>query len=166
MSISTLLLPEFDQEMKVTRLTLERVPAKPDYVPHAKSMPMGKLAAHLAQLTGFGLIILTTPELDFSKTSIPQQPFESGAGLAKALDEGAAKTRSALAALPDSAWNEHWKLSFGGRTIFEGDRFMAYREMFLNHVVHHRAQLGVYLRLNDVAVPATYGPSADDRLGF
>jgi len=166
MSISTLLLPEFDQEMKATRLTLERVPAKPDYVPHAKSMPLGKLAAHLAQLTGFGLIILTTSELDFSKTSIPQLSFESAAQLAKALDEGAAKTRSALAALPDNAWSEPWKLSFQGKTIFAGDRFTAYREMFLNHVVHHRAQLGVYLRLNDVAVPATYGPSADDRMGF
>ncbi len=166
MSISTMLLPEYDQEMKVTRLTLERVPSKPDFVPHSKSMPMGKLAAHLAQLTGFGLIILTTPELDFSKTSIPQLPFESAQQLAKALDEGASKTRSALAALPDSAWKETWKLSFQGKTIFEGDRFLAYREMFVNHVVHHRAQLGVYLRLNDVAVPATYGPSADDRMGF
>ncbi|MGZ4815110.1 MAG: DinB family protein, partial [Terriglobales bacterium] len=157
---------EFDQEMKATRLTLERVPAKPDFVPHPKSMPLGKLAAHLAQLTGFGLIILTTPELDFSKTSIPQLPFESAAQLAKALDEGAAKTRSALAAVPDSAWAERWKLAFKGNTIFEGDRFLAYREMFVNHVVHHRAQLGVYLRLNDVAVPAIYGPSADDRMGF
>ena len=166
MSISTLLLPEFDQEMKVTRLTIERVPSKPDFVPHAKSMPMGKLAAHLAQLTGFGFIILTTPELDFSKTSIPQQPFESAGQLAKALDEGATRTRSALASLPDSAWTEPWKLSFQGKTIFEGERFLAYREMFINHVVHHRAQLGVYLRLNDVPLPATYGPSADDRRGF
>jgi uncharacterized damage-inducible protein DinB len=166
MPISTLLLPEFDQEIKATRMTLERVPAKPDFVPHPKSMPLGKLAAHVAQLTGFGLIILTTPELDFSKTSIAQLPFESGQQLAKALDEGAAKTRSALAGIADSAWNEPWKLSFQGKTIFEGERFLAYREMFVNHLVHHRAQLGVYLRLNDVAVPATYGPSADDRMGF
>jgi len=166
MSISTLLLPEFDLEIKATRMTLERVPAKPDFVPHPKSMPLGKLAAHIAQLTGFGLIILTTPELDFSKTSIPQLPFESAAQVAKALDDSAAKTRNALAGLPDSVWSENWKLSFQGKAIFNGDRFLAYREMFVNHLVHHRAQLGVYLRLNDVAVPATYGPSADDRMVF
>ena len=79
---------------------------------------------------------------------------------------GAAKVRAALQATPDSAWKENWKLSFQGKTIFEGDRFLAYREMFLNHLVHHRAQLGVYLRLNDKPVPATYGPSADDKMGF
>jgi uncharacterized damage-inducible protein DinB len=166
MPISTLLLPEFDQEIKATRTALERVPQKADFAPHPKSMPLGKLAAHIAQLTGFGLIILTTPELDFSKTSIAQLPFESAEQLVKALDDGAAKTRSALAGTSDSAWSEPWKLSFQGKSIFEGERFLAYREMFVNHLVHHRAQLGVYLRLNDVAVPATYGPSADDRMGF
>jgi uncharacterized damage-inducible protein DinB len=168
MPISTLLLPEFDQEMKVTRTMLERVPLKADFVPHAKSMPLGKLAAHLAQLTGFGLIILTTPELDFGnpKVKIPPVPFESSEQLIKVLDDGAAQVRSALAETPDSAWSEPWKLGFGDKVIFSGERFLAYREMFLNHVVHHRAQLGVYLRLNDVALPATYGPSADDRMGF
>ena len=166
MSISALLLTEFDAEMKATRTTLQRVPMKADFVPHAKSMPLGKLAPHVAQLCGFGLTILTTPELDFSKTSITPVPFESAEQLVKVLDEGAAKVRSALAKTPDSAWTEHWKLAFQGKSIFEGERFLAYREMFINHLVHHRAQLGVYLRLNDVAVPATYGPSADDKLGF
>ena len=66
----------------------------------------------------------------------------------------------------ESAWTGTWKLSFQGKTIFEGQRFLAYRQMFLNHLVHHRAQLGVYLRLTDNLVPATYGPSADDKLGF
>jgi uncharacterized damage-inducible protein DinB len=167
MPINALLLPEFDEEMKKTRTALERVPAdKKDFAPHAKSMPMGKLAPHLAQLSGFGLTILTTPELDFSKGSIKPLPFESSAQLLQAFDEGAAKVRAALQSTPDSAWKENWKLSFQGKTIFEGERFLAYREMFLNHVVHHRAQLGVYLRLNDKPVPATYGPSADDKLGF
>lgn len=166
MPISSLLLPEFDQEMKVTRITLERVPIKPDFAPHAKSMPLGKLAPHIAQLAGFGLTILTTPELDFSRTSFTPLPFESTDQLVKALDEGAAKARSALQGLPDSAWTENWKLSFQGKVIFEGQRFLAYREMFLNHLVHHRAQLGVYLRLNGVPLPATYGPSADDTMGF
>ena len=167
MPISELLLPELDEELKKTRTTLERVPAdKKDFAPHAKSMPLGKLAPHVAQLVAFGVTVLTTPELDFSKGSIAPLPFESSAQLVKAFDEGAAKVRAALQATPDSAWTENWKLSFQGHPIFDGQRFLAYRQMFLNHLVHHRAQLGVYLRLNDKPVPATYGPSADDTMGF
>jgi uncharacterized damage-inducible protein DinB len=167
MSISELLLLELDEENKKTRTTLERVPAdKKDFAPHPKSMPLGKLAPHVAQLAGFGFIILTTPELDFSKGSIKPLPFESPAQLVKAFDEESAKVRSALQATKDDSWKEHWKLSFQGKTIFEGSRFLAYREMFMNHLVHHRAQLGVYLRLNEKPVPATYGPSADDTMGF
>ena len=165
--ISELLLPEFDVEMKNTRTTLERVPAdKPEFAPHPRSMPLGRLAPHVAQLASFGLIILTTPELDFAKGSNKPVPFESGAQLASVLDEGAAKTRIALASLPDEAWNDNWKLMMQGKSIFAGSRFLAYREMFLNHIVHHRAQLGVYLRMNEEKVPAIYGPSADDTLGF
>ena len=167
MPINDLLLLEFDAEMKKTRTALERVPVdKKDFAPHAKSMPMGKLAPHVAQLAGFGVMVLTTPELDFSKTSTAPLPFESSAQLVKAFDEGAAKARAALQSTPDSAWKEDWKLSFQGKPIFEGQRFLAYRQMFLNHLVHHRAQLGVYLRLTEQLVPATYGPSADDKMGF
>ncbi|HEY4762596.1 MAG TPA: DinB family protein [Candidatus Sulfotelmatobacter sp.] len=167
MPISELLLPELDREMKVTRTTLERVPVdKPGFAPHGKSMPLGKLAPHVAQLAGFGLTVLTTPELDFSKGSYKPLPFESVPQLLEAFDDGAAKVRAALEATPDKAWTEPWKLSFQGKAIFEGPRFLAYRQMFLNHLVHHRAQLGVYLRLNNQPVPATYGPSADDTLGF
>ncbi len=167
MRISDLLLTEFDEEMKKTRITLERVPVgKADFAPHPKSMPLGKLAPHLAQISGFGLAILTTPGLDFAAGSIKPLPFESASQLAVALDEGAAKARRALEAVPDEAWTEPWKLSFQGRTIFEGSRFLAYRQLFINHMVHHRAQLGVHLRLNGEPVPATYGPSADDTLGL
>jgi uncharacterized damage-inducible protein DinB len=167
MLINELLLLEFDEEMKKTRAALERVPAdKNDFAPHAKSMPLGKLAPHIVQLSGFGLTVLTTPELDFSKGSYKPLPLESAAQLVQAFDEGAAKTRSALKDTPDEAWMQNWKLSFGGKSIFSGSRFLAYRQMFLNHLVHHRAQLGVYLRLNEKPVPATYGPSADDALGF
>src|SRR5580704_18280041 len=99
MSINELLILEFDQEMKNTRTTLERVPAdKKDFAPHAKSMPLGKLAPHVAQLPSFGITVLTTPELDFSKGSITPLPFESSAQLVKAFDEGAAKVRAALQA--------------------------------------------------------------------
>ena len=167
MLISELLLPEFDQEIKKTRTALERVPEdKKDFAPHPKSMPLNKLAPHLVQLTGFALTILTTPELDFAKSSIKPLPFESAAQLVQAFDEGAAKARTALKNTPDEAWTQNWKLSFQGKPIFEGTRFLAYRQMFLNHLVHHRAQLGVYLRLNGKPVPATYGPSADETMGF
>src|ERR1039458_4684271 len=166
MPISQLLLLEFDEEMKKTHTMLERVPEdKKDFAPHFKSMPLSKLAPHIVQLSGFGVTVLTTPELDFSKGSITPVPFESAAQLVRAFDEGAAKVRVALQATPDEAWKENWKLSFQGKPIFEGSRFLAYREMFLNHLVHHRAQLGVYLRLNGKPVPATYGPSADDTMG-
>jgi uncharacterized damage-inducible protein DinB len=167
MPISELLLPEFDAEMKVTRTTLERVPFdKQDFAPHTKSMPLGKLAPHVAELAGFGATVLTTPELDFSASpSRPRPPFELN-GLLKAFDENVAKARSALQNTKDDAWKQTWKLSFQGKPIFSGSRFMAYRQMFLNHLVHHRAQLGVYLRLNGKPLPATYGPSADDTMGF
>ena len=167
MPINELLLVEFDEEMCKTRTTLERVPMdKKDFAPHPKSTPLGKLAPHVAQLAGFGLIILTTPELDFAKTKMPPMPFDSTTQLIKAFDEGAAQARTALNNTKDEAWTQPWKLSFADKPIFSGTRFLAYRQMFLNHLVHHRAQLGVYLRLNDEPVPSIYGPSADDRMGF
>ena len=165
--INELLLVEFDEEAKKTRAMLERVPMKADFAPHARSMPLGKLAPHVAELAGFGVSILTTPELDFgSGPPRVRPPFESPEQLVKAFDEGAAKVREALKNTKDDAWTESWKLSFQGKPLFAGSRFLAYRQMFLNHLVHHRAQLGVYLRLNDTPLPATYGPSADDRMGF
>src|SRR6202140_739779 len=95
MPISELLLVEFDEEMKKTRTALERVPMdKKDYAPHCKSMPLGKLAPHVAQLAGFGLIVLTTPELDFGKTKMPAVPFDSAAQLIKAFDEGDSQVRT------------------------------------------------------------------------
>jgi uncharacterized damage-inducible protein DinB len=167
MSISDLLIPEFDAEMQKTRAILERVPFdKEGYAPHAKSMPLEKLAPHVAELTGFGLTILTTPGLDFGTSSNRQRPPFEQAGLLKAFDENSAQTRAVLKDLPDKAWTENWSLSLQGKPIFSGQRFLAYRQMFLNHLVHHRAQLGVYLRLNDRPLPSTYGPSADDRMGL
>jgi len=165
--ISELLLLEFESEAKKTRAILERVPMQQDFTPHAKSMPLGKLAPHVAELPGFGHTILTTPEFDFGTG--PQRarvPFESPEQLVKAFDDGAEKVRAALKSTPEESWTQPWKLSFQGKELFDGSRFLAYRQMFLNHLVHHRAQLGVYLRLNDKPLPATYGPSADDRMGF
>lgn len=167
MPLSELLQLEFDAEMKTTRTTLERVPEdKKDFAPHPKSMPLSKLAPHVAELAGFGLTVLTTPELDFSKGSRKRLTFESVPQLLQVFDEGVANVRAALKNTPDEAWAQPWKLSFQGKSIFNGSRFLAYRQMFLNHLVHHRAQLGVYLRLNGKPLPATYGPSADDTMGF
>ena len=163
MKISDALLKEFDQEIEKTRKTLERVPQDGSYKPHDKSMSLGALAAHVAELAGFGETVLTTPMLDFSAGTYKPLPFESGAQLVKVLNEGAAKVRKALVDAPDTAWSEPWKLLYQGTPLFEGPRFLAYREMFLNHLVHHRAQLGVYLRLKGVPVPALYGPSADEQ---
>ena len=163
MTISEALLPEFDQEMSSTRKTLERVPAdKPAFAPHPQSMPLGRLAPHVAELAGFGLSVLTAPRVDFSSGSYRPLPFESAAQIVRVLDEGAAKVRKALSVMPDEAWIENWKLVLDGKALFDGSRFLAYRQMFLNHLVHHRAQLGVYLRLNGIPVPAIYGPSADE----
>ena len=165
--INDLLLTELNEEAKKTRAMLERVPMKADFAPHTKSMPLGKLAPHVAELPSFGLMILTTPEHDFGAGAPRTRPaFESPEQLVKAFDEGADKVRAALKQVSDAAWNEPWKLSFSGKPIFSGSKFLAYRQMFLNHLVHHRAQLGVYLRLNETPLPATYGPSADDRMGF
>jgi uncharacterized damage-inducible protein DinB len=162
MKISEALLLEFEREIANTKKTLERVPNEPGYKPHEKSMSLGALAAHIAELTEFGETVVTTPALDFSSRTYKPLPFESAAQLVGVLDEGAAKVRKALAATSDAAWSEPWKLSFEGHSIFEGSRFLAYREMFLNHLVHHRAQLGVYLRLKGIPVPGIYGPSADE----
>jgi len=167
MPINELLLPEFEEEMKKTRAMLERVPFdKADFAPHPKSMLLGKLAPHVAELAGLGVTVLTTPELDFGSGPPRERPPFDSAGLLKAFDEGTAKARTALKNTEDDAWLQPWKLSFQSKTIFKGTRFLAYRAMFLNHLVHHRAQLGVYLRMNEKPLPATYGPSADDRMGF
>jgi uncharacterized damage-inducible protein DinB len=167
MAITDLLLTEFDEEVKKTRAMLERVPAdKGEFAPHPKSMTLARLAPHVAELAGFGLSVLTQPSVDFSQGTYQPTPFESPAQLLRVFDDGAAKVRGALAGMSDRAWSEPWKLSYQGKTLFEGTRFLAYRQMFLNHIVHHRAQLGVYLRLNGAPLPGTYGPSADDTMGF
>src|ERR1700757_521201 len=116
--INELLLSEFDAEVKTTRTMLERVPMKAELKPHAKSMPLGKLAPHVAQLPEFGVTVLTTPELDFGKASFTPLAFGSAEQLVKAFEDGAAKVRAALKNTPDEAWAQDWKLSFQGKPIF------------------------------------------------
>lgn len=167
MHVTEMLLPEFDTEMKSTRTMLERVPEdKSDYKPHEKSMALGKLAAHVAQLPEFAIRIVELPELDFSKSSMKPLVLESRKQLLEAFDSRVQQTHAAIAKVSDKDWEHQWKLSFQGQKIAEGPRLQMYRAMFLNHLVHHRAQLGVYYRLNGIPLPAIYGPSADDTMGF
>ena len=169
MTIAEILMQDFDHEMKATRTTLERIPEdKPEYKPHEKSMAMGRLAMHVATLPFFGMYILTMPGMDLTDTKLPRHDltFTTREHLLSSFDESAAVARTALSAATDQDMQTHWKFSFGDKVIVDAPRSTVYRSMFFNHLIHHRAQLGVYLRLNDVPVPATYGPSADDKMGF
>jgi uncharacterized damage-inducible protein DinB len=166
MSISASLLPEFDQETVGTRKTLERVPEdKFAWSPHEKSMPMASLATHIANMLGWGTITLTQNDFDFQPPgSEPyrEEPVKSRAELLEKFDANAATFRAALAAASDEALLTNWSLLKEGQALFTMPRIAVLRGMILNHIIHHRAQLGVYLRMNDIPVPALYGPSADE----
>ena len=165
MSTAKILLEDFDIEMAGARKTLERIPAdKPAYAPHTKSMPMGRLAMHLATMPLFGKYILTDPGMDLAAPIHPHESLEftTSENLLATFDKGVAACRAALAAATDESLAQPWKFSFGEHPISNDSRSLSYRRMFFNHFIHHRAQLGVYLRLNDVAVPGLYGPSADE----
>jgi uncharacterized damage-inducible protein DinB len=162
MSIAQSLLPEFDQEMANTRKMLERVPEnKLDYKPDPKSMSMSQLASHVAEMCGWLPSMVGESKLD-----IPEgfKPFlaTSRQQLLDTFDKNVAASRSALAGVGDSAFMQDWSLSFAGNTMFTMPRLAVYRTMIMNHVIHHRAQLTVYYRLNGVPVPGMYGPSADE----
>lgn len=166
MSAAELLLEDFDLEISNTRRTLERVPEdKADWAPHEKSMKMGKLAMHCATMPLFGYYILEDDGMDMANSKRPQASlvFESRELCLERLDESAAKCRAALSAASDEDLAKLWPFSFGEHVISNVSRSMTYRMMCFNHLVHHTAQLGVYLRLNDIPVPALYGPSADEQ---
>jgi uncharacterized damage-inducible protein DinB len=171
MTIAEILLQDFDAEMKGTRTTLERIPDsedKRDFKCHDKSMPMGRLAMHVATLPLFGKYILTDPDMDMAnpRHSRIDLVLKSREDLLSHFDSSAAACRAALTAATDADLQQPWKFSFGDKLISNMTRFATYRSIFFNHLIHHRAQLGVYLRLNDLPVPALYGPSADDSMGF
>ena len=169
-SIKALYLEEFDREMATTRKILERVPfgEKAEWQPHERSMPLGRLAVHIARLTEMPVNIIGTGSFTFgaSGSASPAAKIADTAGLMAAFDEAAAKARAALAGTDDAHFAGEWELTFENGTtrhqIFKGTRAMAYRSLFMNHLIHHRAQLGVYLRLNGIAIPGSYGPSADE----
>jgi uncharacterized damage-inducible protein DinB len=163
MSIAETLLIDFDDEMANTRRTLERIPENdPQWKPAEKSMPIGRLALHVATLPDFFTAIMTTSELNLATHKFPALVFQSTAHLLSELERSAAEAKRRLAAASDEELKKDWQVFWGERVIAKGPRMLLYRTMFLNHVVHHRAQLGVYLRLLGIPVPGLYGPSADE----
>jgi uncharacterized damage-inducible protein DinB len=163
MPISQTLLPEFDQEMANTRKILERVPeGRNDYAPHAKSMPLGRLAGHIADLPTWASMTITTELLNFEPGQY--QPFiaKSTQELLERFDKNVADARGRLAGASDEDLMKKWALQLSGKEMFSMPRAVVLRGMVMNHIIHHRAQLGVYLRLNEIPVPGMYGPSADE----
>jgi len=162
MSIAEALLPEFDQEMANTRKTLERVPDdKLSWKPHEKSGTMLWLAGHLANIPTWTVITINQDVLDIGGPFDMPQP-KSRQDLLEMFDKGVADGRKTLAGASDAHLMKPWTLMKGTETILSLPRAVCLRSFVMNHMIHHRAQLGMYLRLNNIPVPGMYGPSADE----
>jgi len=162
MSLAAALLPEFDHEMTITRKILERVPEdRFDWKPHQKSFSMRDLAQHVATIAVWGRMTLAQPDIDLAGFQGPA-PVSTRADLLKLFDANASATRAALVATSDAELAAPWSLKRDGHTIFTMPRAAVWRSFVISHIVHHRGQLALYLRLNDVPVPSMYGPSADE----
>ncbi len=166
MKLSDLLIPEFDQEMITARKTLERIPEdKLSWKPHEKSMPLDRLAGHIAELAGWAVPTIEQDSLDFRPPGQP--PFQptfatSQKQVLGIFDKNREASRRSIAGASDEHLMKTWTLLSGGTTILSMPRFAVLRTFCINHIIHHRAQLGVYLRLNNIPVPSVYGPSADE----
>jgi uncharacterized damage-inducible protein DinB len=166
MKLSDLYLSEFDQEMASARKTLERIPEdKLSYKPHEKSMPLDRLAGHVAELAGWAVTTINQDSLDFMPPGQP--PYQptiatSRKQVLEIFDRNREMSRKAIADASDEHLMKNWSLLRGGQTLLSMPRFAVLRSFWLNHLIHHRAQLGVYLRLNNIPVPSVYGPSADE----
>lgn len=167
MSLGEALLPEFDQEMASTRRTLERVPEdKFDWKPHQKSMTLGRLATHLAELPGWAIATVEKESLDLAPPGgVGFQPATARTRkeILALFDANIDAARTAISRAGDAHLVQPWTLLVAGNRIFTRPRLAVLRNSVLNHSIHHRAQLGVYLRLNNLPVPAIYGPSADEK---
>jgi uncharacterized damage-inducible protein DinB len=164
MTIAELLLPEFDQEMTATRRVLERVPEeKFAWKPHAKSFSLGNLASHVVNMLGWTVDTMEKTEFDLDSVT-PEEMNKAAKTRAELLEWFDANVPKARAALQksDSEYQVPWTLKKGSQSFFTMPRYTCVRSFCLNHIVHHRAQLTVYLRENDVPVPGLYGPSADE----
>jgi uncharacterized damage-inducible protein DinB len=166
MPLADWLIPEFDEEMAATRRVLERVPdGKAGWKPHPKSMTLGRLATLVAELPAWAVNAVTRDELDIMPPGGPAPKFaalESRARILELFDKNAGEARAAIARTADPEFQKPWVFKVAGRTVNTSPKFTVYRRTVLNHLVHHRGQLTVYLRLIGVPVPAVYGPTADE----
>lgn len=164
MSMTEFLITEIEHESISTQKMLERIPAdKFDWTPHQKSMNMKSLATHIAQLAGWAGLIATTEELNFADGSIQTPEVNSTQDLLDLLKSGTQSSIEALKTVKDEDLNSVWTLRMGEQILMQLPKREFIRYMALNHLIHHRAQLSVYLRLLDIPIPGMYGPSADDR---
>jgi uncharacterized damage-inducible protein DinB len=165
MAFADSFLPEFDNEMKTTRSLLERVPLDNSmWKPHAKSTDLGSLAAHVTNLVGFALPIAGSNSFDFSdpeSAKFVSGTYASTSELLKAFDSNVVAAREAITKLADSDLMTSWELKNGDHVVIAIPRVAALRSFMMNHIIHHRGQLSVYLRLNNVPLPSIYGPTAD-----
>lgn len=159
-------LGDLNHEISTTRRVLERVPDEHlAWKPHAKSFSLGGFAAHIANLLQWQVLTITADELDLAATPQRQPEPSSRAQILEQFDQGASRLREALEGLDDAALDQPWTLRRGDQVILQHPRGAVLRTMGISHIVHHRGQLSVYLRLLDVSVPSIYGPSADDPSG-
>ena len=162
MAIVDSLIPEFDHEMATTRKVLERVPEERfDWKPHEKSFSLGVLAKHVATLPTWGTETLMRSEIDLVGNN-PPTSAASKSELLNAFDKNVGDARAALVGKSDAELMAMWSLKRNGKTVFSMPKTTVLRSFVLNHVIHHRAQLTVYLRLLEIPVPSIYGPSADE----
>jgi uncharacterized damage-inducible protein DinB len=158
------IIAEFDRETDRTRKTLQAIPDDADFSwkPHGKSMAFGRLAAHVSDTNGdWALHTLTLDRLEWKPDMNPTDP-PTKAGLLERFEKQVAEVKPALAAMTPAKWDSHWKFVAGDQTWIDEPRFQVWRSWVISHMIHHRAQLGVYLRLLDKKVPGMYGPSADE----
>jgi uncharacterized damage-inducible protein DinB len=162
MTFSESLLPEFEEEMKNTRKLLECVPdGEFDYQPHRKSMTLGRLASHVAEMPSWTMFTLDREVLELEPDFKPELAG-SRAELLAGFDKHVREAREKIAAASDEDWAKIWTFKYAGQTILSMPRSAVMRFSVMNHLIHHRAQLGVFLRLNDIPIPGMYGPSADE----
>jgi uncharacterized damage-inducible protein DinB len=168
MAISASLLPEFAQEMANTRKILAIVPeADVAWKPHPKSTSLGELALHLSTIPHWTAPTLERTELDLAPPGGPPYDPPQFQSVAKALadfDHHVARGKELIASASDADWTVSWSLKFGGKTLFTQPRAVVIRSFVLSHMIHHRGQMTVYLRLRDVPLPSIYGPTADENM--
>jgi uncharacterized damage-inducible protein DinB len=164
MTMTDAVLPEYDHEMGTTRKLLERLPQERfGWKPHDKSMSLGRLATHLAEMPAWGSTVLNQDVFDMSPDSYVPREEATRADVLKLFDNNVAAARALFASKSDAELMASWTFKSNGQVMFSMPKIAVIRSMVLNHMVHHRGQLSVYLRMQNVPLPAMYGPSADEQ---